>query len=545
MKGATDADRAGKDMSFAAALAAWDGKRKVTFRMGTTSEPLRSIGIADKNIVWHGGKIAEIMRKHPGMTREIISQVPEILNMPIIVLKSHNSESRVVLFGAVYDAHGAPVTAILELQPTDKGGQLLNMNVVVSAYGKDSSPVQFIEQSELLYLDPDKNRTEKWMQSVGLQLPSDATIFGSIGTITYPDGKVKIDGVPYQQYMQQEGRSSPHTRLPIAERIDGAKREAQARQEARQQGQKEQIIDEPKEGSSVKEAYQIDKRELLKNFNAQYKFLYDGGQHREPVRHAAKRFDDKMISTPEFQVFVSELVRLRGDAFSSDREAAALMFALDEVPPRYQVCTWSRDIGSDEKLDYHFLSDAMKEAENFRGQEEYAAVYDRYAETAYVAFGDLTAPVFTDKVKVMPMEAWQNVGYKELPPGAVQLAWLVTDDPLGGGCRRSFFSLDDAIAWAQANVPAESAGWGIYGGRNDKGFPAVLYDVKKDDSGRLAVQYDARQDGPDPGKTDVTEIINAAKRESQARQAARGQSGHPERPQPQREPQREDAEHGR
>ena len=89
---------------FANQLDAWDGKSKRTFRVGTTSEALRSIGVEDRGIIWHGGKISEILRKHEGMTMNIIKQVPNVLEDPIIVLKSQNSNSRIAVFGEVVDA---------------------------------------------------------------------------------------------------------------------------------------------------------------------------------------------------------------------------------------------------------------------------------------------------------------------------------------------------------------------------------------------------------------------------------------------------------
>ena len=46
-----------------------------------------------------------------------------------------------------------------------------------------------------------KKRTKSWMQGLGLQLPSDATALGSIGSVTYKEGKVKIDSTPYNQYI--------------------------------------------------------------------------------------------------------------------------------------------------------------------------------------------------------------------------------------------------------------------------------------------------------------------------------------------------------
>ncbi len=67
------------------------------------------------------------------------------------------------------------------------------MTVIAGAYEKESNVRQFVKSSELVYLDLNKNRTESWMQSVGLQLHSDATAFDSMGKVTYPDGKVKIE----------------------------------------------------------------------------------------------------------------------------------------------------------------------------------------------------------------------------------------------------------------------------------------------------------------------------------------------------------------
>lgn len=179
----------------------WNGKSKKTFRVGETSDVLKSIGVKDTGVIWHSGKITEIMRKHPNMTKDIIKQVPQILENPVIILKSKGSESRLVIFGTVNDTKGKPITAILELESKDKQGHVLNLNVIASAYAKDNAK-NLVESSELVYLDPNKKRTKDWMQSVGLQLPSDAIAFGSIGKITYHGDKVKIDAIPYVKYMQ-------------------------------------------------------------------------------------------------------------------------------------------------------------------------------------------------------------------------------------------------------------------------------------------------------------------------------------------------------
>lgn len=193
---------------FARQIDEWDGQSYVAFNMGRTSDVLQSIGVDSRKIIWHSNKIAQILSKHIGMTREIIKQVPEILENPIAVLKSQQAESRIAIFGEVRDANNAPVLAVLELEPAKQNGRLLNLNVVASAYGKDSNPAGFIRNSEVLYLDSNKNRTDKWLQSFRLQLPSGDTTYGSMGSITYQDGKVKIVGTPYSQLMQNGGENT-------------------------------------------------------------------------------------------------------------------------------------------------------------------------------------------------------------------------------------------------------------------------------------------------------------------------------------------------
>lgn len=184
--------------SFADELEQWNGEGNKTFHVGTTSAVLQSIGIEPRKIIWRGDKILKILNKHKTMTKETIKQVPNILENPVAILKSKQYESRIVLFGDIVDLQGKPVTAILELQPTTRGGQLLRMNIIASAYGKDNAK-SLIKSSDLVYLDPNKNRTDTWLQGLGLQLPSNATTYGSMGSITYGDNTVNISGIPFRE----------------------------------------------------------------------------------------------------------------------------------------------------------------------------------------------------------------------------------------------------------------------------------------------------------------------------------------------------------
>ena len=70
---------------------------------------------------------------------------------------------------------------------------------------------------------------------------------------------------------------------------------------------------------------------------------------------------------------------------------------------RYEVVTWSRDIGTDERMDFSRKADAIRHARSFVNLEEYAAVYDRFRKIAFVVFGDVETPVFADYVSVRPL----------------------------------------------------------------------------------------------------------------------------------------------
>lgn len=160
----------------------WDKKDpRWRFKVGTTSEALKSIGIPDKKIIWDSGKIIKIKAKHSGMTDSVIKQVPHILESPVIIMRSKQSDSRITMFGEVYDRNEKPVLGVIELHPT-RNGIAMDEFKVASAYGKDNAQ-RFISSSEILYVEPNKNRTHTWLRRTGLQLPVGLNQYGPIGRI--------------------------------------------------------------------------------------------------------------------------------------------------------------------------------------------------------------------------------------------------------------------------------------------------------------------------------------------------------------------------
>ena len=185
-----------------------DSTKRYAIRVGSTSEVLKSIGVKDKDIFWQAGKLRKILNKHSIanhnaatgegsiMTKEILKQVPQVLEHPIIVLHSDTSRnadyaSRIFLYGDVKDAAGKPVNVSLELLPTDRNGLAVDNIAVLSAYGHESYRAGKVVQGEILYVDPDTKRTAAWLRGNRLRLPFSLASGGSKATLHYADGNVK------------------------------------------------------------------------------------------------------------------------------------------------------------------------------------------------------------------------------------------------------------------------------------------------------------------------------------------------------------------
>lgn len=72
--------------------------------------------------------------------------------------------------------------------------------------------------------------------------------------------------------------------------------------------------------------FNIDIEKFTKQFNKEYKFLYDNDGYVAGYREAVEAFDNFVVEHAEF---VGKFIEYRCDFISSDREAAAFMFALD------------------------------------------------------------------------------------------------------------------------------------------------------------------------------------------------------------------------
>lgn len=180
---------------------AWDKKdTNKVFTVGRTSDALLSIGMKDQNITLRSGTVLQKINKHKELSFDTFKKIPELLEHPVIVqfsdaidqeTKKPKYESRITVLGELY-ADGKPILVSLELLPTNqKKTAILDFSVIVSAYAKNAVQ-RYLNENSILYIEPDKKRTNSWLSLNRLQLPLGENRYGSIRRITYSDGKVKI-----------------------------------------------------------------------------------------------------------------------------------------------------------------------------------------------------------------------------------------------------------------------------------------------------------------------------------------------------------------
>lgn len=208
------------DPDFGGKLSAWDragrpeGER---FTLGSTGPVLQGLGAIESDIYMNGDKIRKILHDHPEMTLREIRRIPEILEDPVLILKSKNvgrgsrQNTRLVIFGSLKAQNGSPVLAVLDLRPREHGFVLNDMQKVSSAYTKDKNPLEFIRSSDVLHVDA--KRTIPLLRSIGFQMPIELQQDGSMGSISYKQRSVKIEGEPFSQVVELSGESGERLSL--------------------------------------------------------------------------------------------------------------------------------------------------------------------------------------------------------------------------------------------------------------------------------------------------------------------------------------------
>ena len=119
---------------------------------------MQGLGAIESDLYINGDKISLILQQHPEITIREIQRIPEVLEDPVLVLKSRNAgrggrrNTRLVLFGTLRAENGQPVMAVLDLRPVEGGLTIDDMQKVNSAYTRNNA-ANYVWNSEVLYAD--------------------------------------------------------------------------------------------------------------------------------------------------------------------------------------------------------------------------------------------------------------------------------------------------------------------------------------------------------------------------------------------------------
>lgn len=141
------------------------------------------------------------------MNIDEIKKIPQILENPILILKSQNTgrddgdNTRLVIFGNIKAKDGRPILSVLDLRPVENNLAVNDMQKVSSAYTKDTNPIEFIKNSLVVYAD--KKRTTKLLRTIGFYAPIELQLSGYIGSIAYLGQNVNIEGKEFSKVFQE------------------------------------------------------------------------------------------------------------------------------------------------------------------------------------------------------------------------------------------------------------------------------------------------------------------------------------------------------
>lgn len=191
------------DPDFEKNIDGWDknGRDQTeSFVLGTTSDVLQGLGAKEADIFMRGDKINKILKDHPEITLKQIKKIPQVLENPLLILKSKrkvSNNSRILLFGTLKGENKKPVMSVLDLRPKEKGFVLDDMQKVNSAYTKTTNPVKFVSESEVIYASDNTKEATKLLHTIGFRMPIALQSSGFNGSISEKNGKINIQGAPF------------------------------------------------------------------------------------------------------------------------------------------------------------------------------------------------------------------------------------------------------------------------------------------------------------------------------------------------------------
>ena len=184
-----------EDKYFARQIDKWDGKdHGGAFRVGGVSEPLLKVGIPDTDIWFDQSKAAKQLLEKGEITKDVIKQIPEILQHPIAISESY--DNTVMVFGRVFDENKKPIVVALRVNSTKRRNNITLVNKIRSVGSRSHNLDKLLDESSILYLGNNKKETKAWFNALGRSTPFGGTKFGLIRSVSFADAAVKTSREP-------------------------------------------------------------------------------------------------------------------------------------------------------------------------------------------------------------------------------------------------------------------------------------------------------------------------------------------------------------
>lgn len=183
-----------EDKYYARQIDQWDRKADgVRVKVGTLKEgsALNRVGFPAEGMWFDVGKIKKSFDKHRDhLTREILKQIPELLNDPIAITEYRGQDGQTNntanVFGLLLPDGKTPVVVGVVMTRAADGITVINKIRTIHAHGNAD-----INDDNVLYLNENKKKTRNWFQVCGNSVPLNGTRYGLIRTLTYKDADVK------------------------------------------------------------------------------------------------------------------------------------------------------------------------------------------------------------------------------------------------------------------------------------------------------------------------------------------------------------------
>lgn len=208
------------------------GKMKPTelFALGNTSQYLQAAGIGNEPIVMAQSVVAKAQRKAKvdthghNLSDNVLLKLPEMLDKPVLLLKSDTVPNAAVIVTSTADSDGNPVVVALHLSRSE-GFDIVTR--VASLYGKENSR-DFLAEQMLRgnLLGYSKKEANRLLHRDGLQLPRRNTAV-DFDTINIPQDTDVVNS--YSMQNSAEDANGKHSLMDIPA-MDSTGRELSAEQ---------------------------------------------------------------------------------------------------------------------------------------------------------------------------------------------------------------------------------------------------------------------------------------------------------------------------